>query len=62
LLETHALRWPATLGQEGGYGRLLRVELVHKLHDERRYDSLQALQAGIAQDVQDARQWFARQG
>ena len=62
LLETHALQWPATLGQEGGYGRLLRVELVHKLHDERRYDSLQALQAGIAQDVQDARQWFARQG
>ena len=62
LLETHALQWPDALGQEGGYGRLLRVELVHKLHDERRYDSLQALQAGIAQDVQDARQWFAGQG
>jgi riboflavin kinase/FMN adenylyltransferase len=44
---------------EGGYGRCLRVELVHKLHDERRYESLDALQLGIAQDVSDARAWFA---
>jgi riboflavin kinase/FMN adenylyltransferase len=59
LLETHALTWPAGLGMEGGYGRCLRVELVHKLHDERRYESLDALQLGIAQDVSDARAWFA---
>jgi riboflavin kinase / FMN adenylyltransferase len=44
---------------EGGYGRLLRVELLHKLHDERRYDGLEALQAGIAKDVDDARAWLA---
>ncbi|MFM8767279.1 MAG: riboflavin kinase, partial [Rubrivivax sp.] len=63
LLETLALEWPTSLGLEGGYGRCLRVELVHKLHDERRYDSLQALQEGIAQDVLDARSWFgARPG
>ena len=59
LLETHALEWPQTLGLEGGYGRCLRVELVHKLHDERRYASLEALQQGIAQDVADSRAWLA---
>jgi riboflavin kinase/FMN adenylyltransferase len=59
LLETHCLDWPPQLGPEAGYGRVLRVELLHKLHDERRYDSLDALRAGIAQDEADARAWFA---
>ncbi|MFO1274182.1 MAG: bifunctional riboflavin kinase/FAD synthetase [Rubrivivax sp.] len=58
LLETHCLHWP--LAPEAGYGQLLRVELLAKLHDERRYESLDALRAGIAQDVADARAWFAR--
>jgi riboflavin kinase/FMN adenylyltransferase len=35
------------------------VELMHKLHDELRYDSLGALTAGIARDCADARAWFA---
>jgi riboflavin kinase/FMN adenylyltransferase len=59
LLEVHCLKWPATLGLEGGYGRCLRVELLHKLHVERKYDSLESLRAGIDQDVQDARAWLA---
>jgi len=59
LLETHVLDWPAGLGAEDGYGRCLAVELLHKLHDERPYPSLQALQDGIAQDVREARAWFA---
>lgn len=59
LLETHCLDWPEPLGLESGYGRVLRVELLHKLHDERRYESLDALRAGIAQDEADARAWFA---
>ncbi len=59
LLETHCLVWPAALGTESGYGRTVRVELLHKLHDERRYESLQALKAGIAQDEADARAWLA---
>ncbi|MCD0418152.1 bifunctional riboflavin kinase/FAD synthetase [Rubrivivax sp. JA1024] len=59
LLETHCLEWP--LGPEAGYGRVLRVELLHKLHDERRYPSLEALREGIAQDEADARAWFAAQ-
>ena len=62
LLETHCLAWPETLGSEGGYGRCIRVELLHKLHDERRYESLEALRVGIAQDEVDARAWLATQG
>jgi riboflavin kinase / FMN adenylyltransferase len=59
LLEVHCLDWPEALGSEGGYGRCLRVDLVHKLHDERRYESIEALRAGIGQDVADAHGWFA---
>ena len=60
LLETHCLDWPASLGLDGGYGKLIRVELLHKLHDELKYDSLESLQQGIAQDCTDARQWFEK--
>jgi riboflavin kinase/FMN adenylyltransferase len=60
LLETHCLEWPASLGAQGGYGKLIRVELLHKLHDELTYDGLDALQQGIAQDCIDARQWFQK--
>ena len=59
LLETHCLDWPASLGPDGGYGRCVRVELLHKLHDELRYDTLEALREGIARDVAQARDWFA---
>ena len=62
LLETHVLDWPAALDSEGGYGRVVRVELLAKLHDERRYDGIEALRAGIAADVADARRWFAASG
>jgi len=70
LLETHCLDWPErvraalahapTPGE--AYGRIIRVELLHKLHDERRYDSLNALTDGIAQDCADARVWLAAHG
>jgi riboflavin kinase/FMN adenylyltransferase len=59
LLETHCLEWPAELGRDGAYGRLVQVELVKWLHEERHYGGLDALQAGIAADVADARAWFA---
>lgn len=59
LLETFCLDWPQALGPEQGYGRVVRVELLHKLHDERRYDSIEALRLGIARDVADAGAWFA---
>ena len=59
LLETHCLQWPASLGAEGAYGKIIRVELLHKLHDELKYDGLDALTAGIAKDCADARAYFA---
>jgi riboflavin kinase/FMN adenylyltransferase len=59
LLETHCLEWPSHLGAEGGYGKIIRVDLLHKLHDELKYDSLEALRAGIARDSDDARAFFA---
>lgn len=58
LLETHCLEWPASLGPEGAYGKIIRVELLHKLHDELKYDSLDALKTGIARDCDDARAFF----
>ena len=59
LLEVHCLQWPATLGLEGAYGKIARVELLHKLRDEARYDGLEALTAAIHQDVQDASAYLA---
>lgn len=59
LLETHCLEWPQSLGPEGGYGKIIRVELLHKLHDELKYDSLDALTQGIRKDCDDARAYFA---
>ena len=59
LLETFCLEWPASLGTDGGYGKIIRVELLHKLHDELRYDGLDALMVGIARDCDDARTFFA---
>ena len=59
LLETHCLDWPAHLGAEGGYGKIIQVDLLHKLHDELKYESLAALTAGIARDCETARTFFA---
>ena len=61
LLEVHCLQWPAALGSDGAYGRCVKVELLHKLHDERKYASLQALREGIERDIADARAWFSTQ-
>jgi len=59
LLETHCLDWPVSLGAEGGYSKIIRVELLHKLHDELAYDGMDALKQGIHKDCEDARTWFA---
>jgi riboflavin kinase/FMN adenylyltransferase len=59
LLETHCLEWPQSLGPEGAYGKIIRVELLHKLHDELKYDGLEALTQGIRKDCDDARAFFA---
>jgi riboflavin kinase/FMN adenylyltransferase len=63
LLETHCLDWPpelsASLPGAEAYGKIIRVELLHKLHDELKYDGLDALTRGIAKDCDDARAFFA---
>jgi len=59
LLETHCLDWPAALGSEGAYGKIVSVDLLHKLHDELKYDGLDALSQGIERDCADARAWLA---
>ena len=59
LLEVHCLDWPAALGRDGGYGRCVRVELLHKLRDEQRYASIDALKQAIARVGLVAREWFA---
>lgn len=58
LLEVHCFDWPASLGKEGGYGKIARVELLHKLRDEARYDGLEQLQDAIHQDIANARAYF----
>ena len=37
----------------------MSVELLAKLHDELKYEGLDALKAGIAKDCDDARAFFA---
>jgi riboflavin kinase/FMN adenylyltransferase len=59
LLETHCFDWPTTLGLEEGYGKIISVDLLHKLHDELKYDSFDDLTRGIAKDCDDARAYFA---
>jgi riboflavin kinase/FMN adenylyltransferase len=40
------------------YGKHLRVEFLHKLRDEMKFDGLEALTRQIASDVNNAKQWF----
>jgi riboflavin kinase/FMN adenylyltransferase len=53
-LEVHLLDWSADC-----YGAHLRVHFLHKLRDEARYDSLDALKQQIRRDEAAARAWFA---
>jgi len=40
------------------YGRYLQVSFLHKLRDQLKFDSLEALREQIARDVQDTREFF----
>ncbi|NML09972.1 bifunctional riboflavin kinase/FAD synthetase [Sphingobium sp. AR-3-1] len=54
LLEPHFFDFAESL-----YDQVIEVQLIHYLHGERKYDGLDALMAGIAQDCVDARQILA---
>ena len=43
------------------YGLTLQVRFLHFLHGERRYEGLEALKAGIHQDVKDLLEWREHQ-
>jgi riboflavin kinase/FMN adenylyltransferase len=44
------------------YGEHLRVRFLEKLRDEEKYDGLAALQAAIARDAKQAREFFLKHG
>ena len=54
LLEVHLLDFNDDI-----YGRHVQVAFLHKLRDEKRFESVDALQKQIAGDVMEARSYFA---
>lgn len=52
-IETHIFDFDNNL-----YDAKVTVELLHKLRDERKFDSLDELQAGIQEDCRSAKQWL----
>ena len=56
-LEVHVLE-----GSPDLYGERLTVRFRHKLRDEQKFPSLDALKAGIAADKSNARTWLANHG
>jgi riboflavin kinase/FMN adenylyltransferase len=54
LLEVHLLDWSGN-----AYGKLARVEFLHKIRDEATFASLDALSHAIAADAQRARDYLA---
>lgn len=56
-LEVHLLDFQGDL-----YGRHVKVDFLHYLRPERRFESLAALQAQIQRDERGARAWFATRG
>ncbi|HEV7477881.1 MAG TPA: bifunctional riboflavin kinase/FAD synthetase [Burkholderiales bacterium] len=57
LLEVHLFDWDRDL-----YGDHIKVRFLKKLRDEKKYDGLPALQAAIAEDARQAREFFAAHG
>ena len=55
LLEVHLLGFNADI-----YGAYVHVNFLHRLRDEKRFASLDELKARIAQDVEEARAFFAK--
>jgi len=53
-VETHLLDFEGNL-----YGRVVTVELLHRLRGEQKFGGVEALVAQIERDVQETRQWFA---
>src|SRR5688572_28347668 len=57
LLEVHLFDWEGDL-----YGSHIKVRFLKKLRDEKKYEGLAALQAAIAADAKEAREFFETHG
>ncbi len=57
LLEVHLFDWNGEL-----YGRHLRVTFLQKIRDEEKFDGLDALRSAIARDVEQAKDYFRKNG
>ena len=53
-VETHVLDFEGDL-----YGQVVRIELLRRLRDERKFDGVDALVAQIGRDVEQTREYFA---
>jgi len=58
VLEVHLLDYSG----EEIYGRLMRVEFLHFIREERAFDGLDALKTQIEADIEHVRAWFAQAG
>ncbi|HEY0005226.1 MAG TPA: bifunctional riboflavin kinase/FAD synthetase [Pyrinomonadaceae bacterium] len=56
-VETFVIDWAGDL-----YGDVVRVRFLHRLRDERKFDSVEDLKRQIEQDSKRARQYFERRG
>ncbi len=54
LLEVHLLDFEGDL-----YGRLVGVDFLHRLREEKKFESLDALRKAIENDIHETRAWFA---
>jgi riboflavin kinase/FMN adenylyltransferase len=54
-VETFVMNWSGDL-----YGDVIRVRFLHRLRDEKRFDSLEQLQAQIEKDTNRAQSYFER--
>jgi riboflavin kinase/FMN adenylyltransferase len=57
LLRVHVFEWPAGLGPDDSLGHLVRVELLHRLHDGQALGSSECSREEVARDVLAARSW-----
>jgi len=57
LLETHVFDYAGN-----AYGKLVKIEFLHKLRDEEKYADLATLTAAIDNDAEQARAWLRREG
>jgi riboflavin kinase/FMN adenylyltransferase len=54
LLEVHLFDFAGDI-----YGRYVHVDFLHRIREERRFDSFDALKAQILNDAEEARAFFA---